>query len=229
LNQKLYEQLELSISKNRLDEYKRILKTDKTKTIFTYYILNSEISKSLYMPLQNLEVALRNNIHNALTSFYGTEKWYEIPNFLEYKELRKIEDAKSKLDRARKEITPSRIISELSFGFWTMLFSKNYDKKIWNNHIKEIFPNLAKHQRNRRAVSSQINTIRYLRNRIFHFEPIFKNKNLNDIYLDILTMIKWLNLALYDVTIEFDEFSDICENETKNIIKRLNKINKNYN
>ncbi len=228
MNQKLYDQLEVSISKNRLNEYAKILNTQKTKTIFTYYILNSELSKSLYMPLQNLEVALRNNIHNALTSFYGTEEWYYLPNLLEYKELNKIEEAKQKLIRSRKDVTPSRIISELSFGFWTMLFSKNYDQKIWNKHIKQIFPNLPKNQRNRKAISSQINTIRYLRNRIFHFEPIFKNKNLNDIYKNILTMIKWLNIALYDVTIEFDEFNDICKNETKNTIKKLNKINKNY-
>jgi len=46
LNQKLYKQLELSVSKDRLEEYGKMLATDKTKTIFTYYILNSEISKN---------------------------------------------------------------------------------------------------------------------------------------------------------------------------------------
>ena len=228
MNQKLYAQLELSISKSRLCEYGKILKTDKTKTIFTYYILNSELSKSLYIPLQNLEVSLRNSIHNILSYHYHTQEWYDVLNFLEPKELNKIKEAKQKLSRAKKDITADRVISELSFGFWTMLFSRSYDQKIWSKHIKDIFPNLPKKLSNRKHVSQKINNIRYLRNRIFHFEPIFKNKNLDELYNDILDMIKWLNLALYDVTIEFDEFRDICKNETKNTIKKLNIINKKY-
>jgi hypothetical protein len=36
MNEKLYEQLELSISKARLDEYSKILKTQDKKIIFTY-------------------------------------------------------------------------------------------------------------------------------------------------------------------------------------------------
>jgi len=228
LNQKLYEQLELSISKDRLDEYANILKTNKTKTIFTYYILNSEISKSLYIPLQNLEVALRNNIHKALAKYHDTDKWYEVENFLSFNEIKKINEAKHKLSKSRQEITASKVISELSFGFWTSLFNKNYDQKIWNKHIKQIFPNMPKYKRNRIIVSEQINAIRYYRNRIFHFDHIFSKKDLPQIHINILNMIKWLNLALYDVTIEFDEFNDICKNETKNTIKKLNKINKNY-
>ena len=87
MNEKLYEHLELSISKTRLDRYSKILKTQDKKIIFTYYILNSEIAKSLYIPLQNLEVALRNSIHNTLTSYYETEHWYNNDDFLLPNEL----------------------------------------------------------------------------------------------------------------------------------------------
>ena len=168
LNQKLYEQLEQAISKDRLEEYSKILKTNKTKTIFTYYILNSEISKSLYIPLQNLEVALRNSIHTALSTHFKTEKWYEIDGFLEQKELYKINEAKNKLSKSRDKITPYKIISELSFGFWTMLFGRNYEQKIWNKLIKQIFPHIPKHMRNRKDIAAQINAVRYLRNKVFH-------------------------------------------------------------
>jgi hypothetical protein len=159
MNEQLYEQLELSISKTRLDEYSKILKTQDKKIIFTYYILNSEIAKSLYIPLQNLEVALRNSIHNTLTAYYNTEYWYDIDEFLLHNELKKIIEAKSKITRAKKELTADRIISELSFGFWTSLFSKTYDQKIWNKHTKQIFPNIPKKDRTRRVLSSKINTI----------------------------------------------------------------------
>lgn len=228
MNQTLYKELEKCISHSRLEEYSKLLNTRKTKTIFTYYILNSELSKSLYIPLQNLEITLRNNIHNTLTSFFNNEKWYDIKNFLENNEIKRIYEAKQKIVRLKKEITANRIISELSFSFWTSLFNKSYEQKIWNKHSKPIFPNIPKKHRNRKYLSTKLNAIRYIRNRVFHFEPIFKNKNLNNTYIDILNMIMWLNIAIYEVTLELDEFSNICKNETKRTIKVLNTLNDKY-
>jgi len=228
MNEKLYEQLELSISKTRLDEYSKILKTQDKKIIFTYYILNSEIAKSLYIPLQNLEVALRNSIHNTLTAYYKTEHWYDIEDFLLPNELKKISEAKSKIVRAKKELTADRIISELSFGFWTSLFSKTYDQKIWNKHTKQMFPNMLKKDRNRRVLSSKINTIRYFRNRIFHFEQIFDKQNLPQVHKDIFEIIKWLNLSLYEITTELDEFNDIIQNQKDNTTTLLTQISKKH-
>ena len=227
MNEKLYEQLELSISKTRLDEYSKILKTQDKKLIFTYYILNSEIAKSLYIPLQNLEVALRNSIHNTLTAYYETEHWYDNDDFLLPNELKKISEAKNKIARAKKELTADRIISELSFGFWTSLFSKTYDQKIWNKHTKQMFPNMLRKDRNRRVLSSKINSIRYFRNRIFHFEQIFDKQNLPQVHKDIFEIIKWLNLSLYEITTELDEFNDIILNQKDNTILLLTRISKN--
>ncbi len=224
MNEKLYEQLELSISKTRLDEYSRILKTQDKKIIFTYYILNSEIAKSLYIPLQNLEVALRNSIHNTLTAYYENEHWYDNDNFLLPNELKKIYEAKSKIARAKKELTADRVISELSFGFWTSLFSKTYDQKIWNKYTKQMFPYMLKKDRNRRVLSSKINTIRYFRNRIFHFEQIFDKQNLTQVHQDIFEIIKWLNPILYNITIELDEFNSVIKNEKEKIMKLLAQI-----
>jgi hypothetical protein len=221
MNEKLYEQLELSISKTRLDKYSKILKTQDKKKIFTNYILNSEISKSLYIPLQNLEVALRNNIHNTLTAYYQTQDWYDKDNFLLHNELKKITEAKNRIVRAKKELTADRIISKLSFGFWTSLFSKTYDQKIWNKHIKQMFPHMLKKDRNRRVISSKINTIRYFRNRIFHFEQIFDKKNLLQVHQDIFEIIKWLNLSLYEITAELDEFNSVVKNKKDRILKIL--------
>ena len=228
MNQTLYSQLEFSISKDRLDEYARTLNTTKSKTIFTYYMLNSELSKSLYIPLKNLEVALRNNIHNALSSFYDNELWYETDGLLLANEIKKINEVKQKLKSSNKEITSSDIVAGLSFGFWTALFSKPYEQKIWIKHTKEIFPNIPKSMKNRNNLSSKVNTIRYFRNRVFHFEPIFNKSNLKSVYVDVLNMIKWLNTALYDITIEFDEFEKVCKNETKNTVKKLNNVSERY-
>lgn len=82
-------------------------------------------------------------------------------------------------------------------------------KKIWNKHTKQMFPNMPKKDRNRRVLSAKINTIRYFRNRIFHFEQIFDKQNLFEVHLNIFEIIKWLNLALYNITTELDEFNSV--------------------
>jgi hypothetical protein len=142
--------------------------------------------------------------------------------------MKKITEAKKKISRAKKELTADRIISELSFGFWTSLFSKPYDQKIWNKHTKQMFPNMLRKDRNRRVLSSKINTIRYFRNRIFHFEQIFDKQNLSEVHLDIFEIIKWLNLALYEITMELDEFNDIILNQKDNTTLLLTRISKKY-
>jgi len=76
-----------------------------------------------------------------------------------------------------------------------------------------MFPNMLRKDRNRRVLSSKINTIRYFRNRIFHFEQIFDKQNLSKVHLDIFKIIKWLNLALYNITTELDEFNSVVMNE----------------
>ena len=77
---------------------------------------------------------------------------------------------------------------------------------------------MPKKDRNRRVLSSKINTIRYFRNRIFHFEQTFDKQNLPQVHKDIFEIIKWLNLSLYKITTELDEFNDIILNEKDNTI-----------
>ena len=60
-------------------------------------------------------------------------------------------------------------------------------------------------------------TIRYFRNRIFHFEQIFDKQNLSEVHLDIFEIIRWINLALYDITTELDEFNSVIKNKKDRI------------
>ena len=56
--------LEKLLSQKRLSTYYNLFPTDKEKAI-EYYRLNTQISESLYPLLSNLEIALRNSIHNS--------------------------------------------------------------------------------------------------------------------------------------------------------------------
>ena len=66
-------------------------------------------------------------------------------------------------------------------------------------------------------IGQEIDKIRDLRNRIFHYEPIF-NKNIDQIHKDIIKIIGWINKDMEWLTITFDEF--------KNLKEKINYINK---
>lgn len=221
MNDKFYDSLEKSISKERLEHYSIIFETKDKKQVTQKYLLNIELSKSLYLPLQKFEITLRNNIHNILTIHLETDKWFEINSFLTIESSNKINDAKKNIT---KELTSGRIVSELNFGFWCALFSKPYDQKIWNKYTKLIFPNIPKKYATRKILMNKINFIRKLRNRVFHFDTIIQSTNLLETYKELLEMIYWLNKDIYDLTIEFDEFENIYNNEEKIIKEKLDNL-----
>jgi hypothetical protein len=129
LNEKLYDNLEKSISKDRLEHYSTVFDTNDKKIVIQKYLLNIELSKALYFPLQKFETTLINNIHNILATQLKTDKWYETKDFLTVDSYKRIDDAKKNIT---KELTYGRVVSELNFGFCCALFSKSYDQKICN-------------------------------------------------------------------------------------------------
>lgn len=65
MNNSTFQELEKSISSNRLQTYKSLsIPTDNEKTIANY-IYNTRLSENFYLLLQNLEVTLRNAIYDG--------------------------------------------------------------------------------------------------------------------------------------------------------------------
>ncbi|MDD4505676.1 MAG: hypothetical protein PHE60_04805 [Sulfurospirillaceae bacterium] len=221
----LFENLEKSISRDRLEHYSKIFSINDKKIIIQKYLLNVALSKSLYFPLQTFETTLRNSIHIALSDKLNNEFWFDDENFLTPRLRAKIDEAKNKIDKS-KALTTGRIISELSFGFWTYLLGKEYEQKIWNKYVKLIFPNIPKNMAVRKKLAARINTIRNLRNKIFHFDTIVDIKNLFEIHQEILDFIYWLNKDIYKLTCLFDEFENVYKNEEKIIEIKLNDLSK---
>lgn len=221
----LFENLEKSISKDRLEHYSKIFSINDQKIIIQKYLLNVALSKSLYFSLQTFETTLRNSIHIVLSDKLNNEFWFDDENFLNPRLRVKIDEAKNKIDK-NKELTTGRIISELSFGFWTYLLGKEYEQKIWNRYVKLIFPNIPKNMAVRKKLAARINTIRNLRNKIFHFDTIVDIKNLFEIHQEILDFIYWLNKDIYKLTCLFDEFENVYKNEENIIEIKLNELSK---
>lgn len=230
MDKNLFKNLENAISKERLEHYSKIFNTDDKKLIIQKYMLNVEVSKSFYFLLQTLETTLRNSLHKVLSEKLNNEFWFEDRTFMNPKTIQN-----NDIDKAREKIninkvqTSGRIISELSFGFWTYLFGKYYEQRIWNKYVKLIFPNITKNMAKRNILSQRINTIKNLRNKVFHFDTIINMKNLLDIYKELLEMIYWLNEDIYNLTIQFDEFENIYNNEEEIIKNKLENLSRRAN
>jgi hypothetical protein len=198
------------ISNERLGPYLIHHQADLDKAML-HYKSNILISESFYPLLSVLEIGLRNSIDYQLTKRFNDRNWYENMEFIKIAtrfQIDRISDAKSNILSEKKEITPGRIISELSFGFWTSLFDVRFEMTLWKS-LRLTFPNCPKQIRQRKTMSSKFNSIRKLRNRIFHHEAISWNLSVLDRYkLELIEGIEWLDKDLMDWANELNHIDD---------------------
>ncbi|MBK6339822.1 MAG: hypothetical protein IPF63_09590 [Bacteroidetes bacterium] len=149
-------ELEKLLSQSRLATYYQLFPNDKQIAI-EYYQLNTQIAESLYPLLSNLEIVLRNTIHNSFSIHFKNSNWYTLVNYPELQD--QINIAKSKITASKNQITIDKLVSELTFGFWTSLFNKNYAKDYWKP-LMYAFPLLDKQQKHRNIIAFKLNNIR---------------------------------------------------------------------
>ncbi len=198
--------LEKLLSQKRLSTFYNLYPTDKEKAI-EYYRLNTQISESLYPLLSNLEIALRNSIHNSFAIHYKSTEWFSHLNQPEL--FDQVNIAKSKILSRINPITADKVVAELTFGFWTTLFNKQYAKDFWKP-LMYVFPLLDTPNKRREKISYKLNQIRRFRNRIFHYEPICNDLNALAInHNNILEILNWINADIVSWTKEIDRFDNL--------------------
>lgn len=189
--------LETSLSQDRLQSYLSAAGGDQTKAL-QLYIWNTQLSAALYQPLQGLEITLRNAFHRQLLLTYGNDWYDQIPQILSDKSNDNITKAKNDITSRGKSATPSRIIAELSFGFWVSLLgygrkgNNNYEMKLWRPALYKAFPNKPAKGFNRKLANKEFTRIKELRNRVAHHEPIIHNQDILSEYYRILEALSWL-------------------------------------
>lgn len=190
-----YDNLERLFSTKRLETYNIQFQGDKAKAV-QYYQLNTKLSESFYPFLANLEIALRNSIHQSFSKRFKNENWFEM---IENNELiNQINNAKSKIRKNRQEITSDKIVAELTFGFWTSLFNKQYAKEYWKP-LMHVFKELNVKEIQRDKIAYKLNQVRKFRNRIFHYEPICNDlKALKTNISNIFDILSWLDKELLE-------------------------------
>jgi hypothetical protein len=146
-------------------------------TAIELYLWNAAIGQSFHFPLQTVEVALRNVIHNSHITLYGAN-WSSDPNF------RGLLDPRLETDIITTERRHRNKYSS------TLFLRPTYRVPIWSLELSNAFPHLAVGEA-LSDVSATGTKIQDLRNRIFHQEPLIGH-NLLDDYSAIMRMLAWI-------------------------------------
>lgn len=206
-----------TISIERLLSFRQS-ENDTVDVLIERYKANLLISQAFYPELSTLEITLRNAIDTMLKSCIS-ETWLE-DELIQRKILTEHEHEKlikaysdTKKEYLHKDFTRGKVIANLNFGFWTNLCSKRYNAVIWTKKgaFKGVFVNYPTNLKQQiHALSLRIRVVRYLRNRIFHYEPIFKHpQNTLNMYNEIMELISYLPVDDANILKETSTFLNV--------------------
>jgi hypothetical protein len=158
------------------------------------YAWNAEVSAALLAPLHICEVVIRNAAADALEAVYGPRWPWEAtfilslpnPSGNQYSSRRDLKSV------AAKQPSTGKVIPELKFVFWQELFTHRHDVRLWDAHLRRVFPShnpMDTVVSLRKAIYRDLEAIRKLRNRIAHHEPIF-TRNLREDFERILKLVE---------------------------------------
>jgi hypothetical protein len=209
--------LEKLLSQERLKPYYRAgIDYDDALEL---YKLNIEVSEAFYISLSILEVTLRNTIHASFSQYFKDDFWFKncLPTDLSNEAL----VVERKILASKKVASADRIVSELTFGFWTRLFNRKYAQLLWKP-LHRVFIHTPHRLRQRAHISPLLNAVRDFRNRIYHYEPIIWNipdiKQKHDNIIDILS---WLDSEIVNWFSESDRVPIMIDKLTQ---KKANEI-----
>lgn len=189
--------LERHFSSARLGRYRAACHGDELRAAKAY-VSNLLLAEATMPMLNVIEIALRNGVDQRLTTLYQRTDWWEAwTNDVSFAwQIREVGNAKVKLQRRAEALTPDKIIAELAFGFWSSLFNVQFQSMLWKD-LRLVFPRCPKPQRQRHTVSSALNQIRALRNRVFHHEQLlWLAPSLLDLHTKGVEVIGWLDPKL---------------------------------
>jgi hypothetical protein len=184
-------QLDATVSRPRLNTYLVAAGRDEARAL-RLYMWNAAAGEAFHLPLQAVEIALRNRIDSAFRRSFGQEWWQE-PGFLTLLKPRSQQDIQTAIGRLKRRGLPldtNQIVATLSFGFWTSMLDRRFYPKIWSRHLRDVFPYLP-NALDRAKVEIRLRAIADFRNRVAHHEPILK-EDLSKRHSETLETLDWL-------------------------------------
>lgn len=230
INPKEIEKYATTISLERLESY---IKDNavSVESVIDKYADNIKMSQAFYPELCVLEVTLRNSIDFMLRK-YISETWIEDEiknNFLldDYDHntiVKAYNDTLKECKSNSKVFTVGKVIANLNFGFWTNICCKKYSISIWHKKdcYRSVFVNYPNKKQEIGKISTKLYLIRRLRNRVFHYEQIFKYpKNTLRLFNEIKEFLSYLpdngnSDILAKTSIFMDTYNKLTRNFSEN-------------
>ncbi|MDC6379927.1 Abi family protein [Pseudomonas graminis] len=166
-----------ALSPIRLGNYFSYFNAVDDFDLYACYQWNGEVSRSLLPLIHLVEVTLRNAYHRELSRYHsGVRLGRPQDSFDWYNHVRLSPHSQRAIAKVlRTRTRPDDVISKQTFGFWTNIFSESTTP--WATVLKDVYPNATRnlaHSSNRDKVEARKQLINDLRNRIAHWEPIWK-------------------------------------------------------
>lgn len=205
---------EKHLSKRRLDAFVDPADPSESRTLARYQA-NVLICEALYPALHVVEVVVRNHIYAGIARKKGDSWLTNAPErWMRGEEIRKVQEAVASLVNLGRPTEPGRMIAELNFGFWTSLFDRFYERRqngadLWSGVIRSMFVNMAAGPDKIAAVRARLNGIRELRNRVFHYEPVWHWADLTHHHAEILETIGWISSEMKSYAEKMDRFPEV--------------------
>jgi len=212
-------QIEEAISAPRLNTYRSLASSDDHA--WALYRWNIDLAAEVAPIAADLEVTLRNTIHDRLTDHFDRGDWWAANSLL-------LDDVTAKMltdvvRKHQKQITkgtggPGKVIADTTLGVWVLLLGRggnsalgraiDYETKLWRPTLRFGFSKgtLTRSGRERRPTRAEVHKraalFQRLRNRVAHHEPILNGiqtpgsntiVSLSDVWKQSLELLGWMS------------------------------------
>lgn len=187
----LLKALEPTISAPRLSTYLKAAGHDEARAL-TLYIWNVRLGEAFHLPIQAVEIGLRNRVNEVLVARFGSDWWRddEFLGIADGRQLAALDDVKARIEKRKVPMVTGQVVAGLSFGFWVSVLGSRFNPTVWGKYLRSGFPDLPR-QVDRRALQASVREIADFRNRISHHEPVFKD-DISQQYAQCLRTLGWI-------------------------------------
>lgn len=200
-----YPDYEKAFSPARLNKYLKACNGDTTAAL-TLYRHNVKLCQKCYGILNIFEIVLRNAINEHYKAYFSDSDWIRhqlVPGGMleNHPQRQSILKIISDLDATGK-YTNDRVVSSVTFGFWTHLFSRR-PFALGGQSLLQVFPSRTKGL-GQRAIYNELQDVKTFRNRIAHHEAICFDtagaKNTAQVRANYALVIKYIQFLGYQET-----------------------------
>lgn len=195
------------ISHARLSSYRSFFNPPCDEALYGLYCWNETLSACLMRLIGVLEISLRNKFHVALSTrmwtpgvsvgIQSSNDWYNHVRLSGKSEAQVQKITHRIVRRGQPPVprtpapSPNQVVASLTYGFWPRLLDLSHDKSgkpiDWGQLLLQVVPyhqqrtpSHWKRQAHQDSIYARLDMVGGLRNRVAHFEPIWKLKDLKE-------------------------------------------------